>query len=692
MRVLKLFLFYLLGIVGILAVSILPVAVYSKIWHPVAFFDLLYRFAEQLFNPQTWMYSVPWTVNVVKIPLLEVLWGPYLYSMQILLAAVAIGLSLAFIMALTANFSHKLLLNPIKRLLDFLESVPDLVIAILLQMLSVYVYKTFAVDIFKVATIRDEKAYLGPIITLSILPMVSMFKILLLMIEQELLKDYVSFLQSKGIKKFRIITKHVLKNIMPSSFHHMKLIIWATLSSQFVIERLYNIKGLSFYLVENLIPITIAISLIMIFTPFYFFFQIIDLWINPDELHTYSITRKQHWWKKWQPVEMKGWLKRSGSNILYMVKKVNIKRLRPWRPIISIVIVIVKHLKNWKFVLGCLYFIFVISYSVIYSVTTDEHIEQIKLLFAEDGSFISAPPHEPTEPFLLGSDQFGYSILDQIVVGAKYTLICGLVIAVLRVVGGLMFGTFYAFKLNARSQQWISKMVDSIHFIPLSVIAYILLKMIIFGTTSGFSSDISVRIGAEVIILTILVIPLTTVLVGKDINRVLQNEFILSAKVLGGSKFHIFWRHVIPHIGPRMTILFGQQFIQVLLILIHLGVYNIFLGGTVVESGLMKSPPKSITYDWSGLIATNRYAFQSGKFFLLAWVLLAFMLSIFAMQLIIQGVKEVQQVKVGVIFRLGKIKSVKHKKRHKEPKRRLQDKEFSKEEFQMTEPIRRYRE
>ncbi|WP_430789671.1 ABC transporter permease subunit [Virgibacillus flavescens] len=684
MRIFKLLLFYLLGVVGIAVVSMLPLIVYSKIWNPIRIIDLFFRFVEQLMDPETWLYSVPWTVNVVKVPLLEILWEPYLYSMQILLAAVFIGLSLAFIFALTANFLPKYLLHPIKRVLDFLETIPDLMIAILLQALSVYVYKTFAVDIFRVATLGDDKAYLAPIITLAILPMVSMFKILLLMIEEEFLKDYVSFLQSKGIKKFRIITIHVLKNIMPSSFHHMKIIIWATLSSQFVIERMYNINGFTYFLVENLVPVNSAISLFMIFTPFYFFFQIIDLWINPEELHSYAIEKKERWWKKWRPAELKGWLLRFKSNVIFSMKRLDIRKLRPWRPVTYLFVVLAKHLKNWKFAAGCLFFIVVIGYSLFYSITTDNHVEQVKFLFADDGSLISAPPHKPTEPFLIGSDRYGFSLFDQIVVGAKYTLLCGLLIAVLRVFGGLLFGLFYAFKLKPRAQQWFSKMVDSIHFVPLSVIAYILLSMIIFGSRGVITESIADKVAVEVVILTVLVIPLTTILIGKDINRVMQNEFIMSATVLGGGKLHIFRNHILPHIGPRMAVLFGQQFIQVLLIFIHLGVYNIFLGGTIIESGMLAGPPQTVTYDWSSLISINRYAFKAGEYSLLAWVLLAFILSIFAMQLVIQGVKEVQQAKVGVIFRAQKWKN--RKKTISQPE---ETHVLPEEQFDMLEPLRK---
>src|SRR5690606_18112638 len=134
-----------------------------------------------------------------------------------------------------------------------------------------------------------------------------------------------------------------------------------------------------------------------------------------------------------------------------------------------------------------------------------------------------------------------------------------------RVFVGLVFGVMYAFHLKPNAQKGIGKMVDSIHFLPLSLIAYILLSPILLPTMDGFAYSFTERILLEIFILTILVVPLTSVLIGKEMGRVLDYEFISSAKVLGGSRFHVFWRHVMPHIGPRLTILFGQQFIQVLL-------------------------------------------------------------------------------------------------------------------------------
>lgn len=139
------------------------------------------------------------------------------------------------------------------------------------------------------------------------------------------------------------------------------------------------------------------------------------------------------------------------------------------------------YMKNWKFALGSLFFIGVIGYSVAYSLITDNHIDQIRLYYADDGStLISAMPHAPTEPFFFGSDKLGYSLFDQLVVGAKYTLFFALLIAFLRVIGGLILAIFYSFYFTKGLQSIFAKLSDSIHFMPLSLVAYILLRLYLY--------------------------------------------------------------------------------------------------------------------------------------------------------------------------------------------------------------------
>ncbi len=660
MKIVKLITYYLLGIFSIFCVSIFP-QYFSTSGNPEApgYFEQLITFGKDLFKPESWVYKM----EVSKAggdPMMEIMGPAFIYSMEILGGALLIGFLAAFLLALGSVFLPKVVLSPIKKVLDILESVPDLIVAALLQVLSIFIFKTFDVDLFSVASFK-EKAYFAPIVTLAILPLVSMFKILLLMIEEEFLKVYVTFAKSKGISKFTILIRHVLKNIMPISFHHMKIIIWGTLSSQFIIERIFNVHGLTHYLLDNFLPITIFVTLALIFTPFYFIFQMVDIWLKEDQPLSHEV-RRGSWRQKWTIANIAGSVKMGFENILFMIKSIKLRKLSLFRPLIHFILLFGRHMKNWKFAIGALFFIVTISYSVIYSVTTDNHVDQVRLHYSDDGvKLLSVMPHAPTEPFFFGSDKLGFSLFDQLVIGAKYTLIFALLIALLRVVCGLVFGVFYAFHLGQRTQYWLGKLVDSIHFLPLSLIAYILLAPILLPAFTGFGYEFTFsfteRILLEMFILTILVVPLTTILLGKEIKRVLDYEFIASARVLGGSKFHLFWRHIFPHLGPRLTILFGTQFIQVLLIFIHLGIFQFFFGGTKLSyDPLGGDPPTSMTQEWSGLVGqVGRVAIASGRYWYL-WILAAFMISIFAMQLIIQGVKEVQQVKVGVLYKVPKVR------------------------------------
>lgn len=671
MKLVRLITYYLLGIVSIFCVSIFP-QYFSTRGTPesTGYFEQLIAFGKSLFISESWIYKFERS-QTGGAPMMEVMGPAFLYSMQILLGALLAGFGIALLLALGSAFLPKVVLSPIKRVLDVLESIPDLILATLLQVLSIVIFKSFGVDLFQVASFK-EKAYFAPIVTLAILPLVSMFKILLLMIEEEFLKVYVTFVKSKGIDKLNILIRHILKNIMPLSFHHIKIIIWGTLSSQFIIERVFNVHGLTYFLLDNFQPITIFVTLSLIFTPFYFLFQLVDIWLKEDQPLSYETSRSP-WWHKWRIRNMADGTKRFFENILFSLKSINLRKFSPFRPIINVLFTFGRHMKNWKFALGALFFIVTISYSVFYSVTSDNHVDQVRLYYAEDGAtLISAMPHAPTKPFFFGSDKLGFSLFDQLVIGAKYTLIFALLIALLRVLGGLLFGVIYAFHLGPRTQQWLGKLIDSIHFLPLSLVAYILLAPILMPAFTGFGYEFTYtfteRVLLEMFILTILVVPLTSVLLGKEIKRVLDYEFIASARVLGGSNFSLFWRHIFPHIGPRLTILLGTQFIQVLLIFIHLGIFKFFFGGTKLSYDPMGAdPPMSMTHEWSGLIGEiGRTTIASGRYWYL-WILAAFMLAIFAMQLIIQGVKEVQQVKVGVLYKLPKARRVKQKQAGETP-------------------------
>ncbi|XXM71583.1 ABC transporter permease subunit [Lysinibacillus sphaericus] len=626
---LKFMFYYFLGLIGIIAISAAPESMRVRgVYNFIGYSEEAVKFFIAFWDKDNWSYTYKGNTE----HFMDMLWEPYLYSLKVLGSALATGLVLALILTVFTVFLPRWMTSPIKKLLNFLETVPDLMFAFLLQLSIVYIFKRFGFVFMQFTELGEEKIYLAPIITLSIIPMISFFRILILITEEELLKPHIEFAKSKGMSKWKILLSHVFKNISPSLFSHGKIIIWGMLSSLFVIEAIYNMRGITYYIVQDFRPMVIAIALLLIFTPFFVLYQGVYLWVNPsdEEDNTKYKKDKARWteWKIW------GWLN-------------SLRRLW-WQ-----------HMHNPKFALGFSALFFMILFSFLYSILKENPIHYIKYLKNDEGRIISGPPHEPSSEMILGSDIFGYSIMDQLIVGTKYTLLFGLIVAVLRVAGGFYLGLFYHFHLKATRKKWLDRLVDSIHFLPLSMIAYLLLRPVLWGLPDiGWNSSLLERLIFEAIVLTILVLPLTTVLIGNELKLIGRKDFVLSAKLLGGDNKHLLWTHLFPHLAPRLFIIFGQQFIQTLLILVHLGLFHLFLGGTIITEGDdLTDPPKSGTFEWSGLISSARYSLMTGKSWIVIAPLVAFMIAIIAMQLIVQGVKEVQQQKVGVLVDNREIKS-----------------------------------
>ncbi|WP_117168386.1 ABC transporter permease subunit [Paraliobacillus sediminis] len=307
------------------------------------------------------------------------------------------------------------------------------------------------------------------------------------------------------------------------------------------------------------------------------------------------------------------------------------------------------HLKNPKFLIGFLTIFGILVVSIGHSIIQEEPVRQYVLVYDEDGGLVSSKPHPPSKYVPMGSDLLGYSISDQLITGAKYTILFASGVALLRILVGFLFAIPYVFMLNNKWRRMVEKLVDGFHYLPLTVLAIVLLAPFVMGSTGGFEYSLTERILVQGLILTILVVPLLTVLIGNEMRLILGKEFINGARVLGASNRQIIKKHVMPHLSARLGLIFGQQFIQVLVLLMHLGLFGLFLGGTsVMFDEVYKAPKHSVTFEWSGLISNAREAFMTGHYWIVVPVFIAFMVVIIAMQLIVQGIQEVQQRRVGV--------------------------------------------
>ncbi|MCB2801625.1 transporter, partial [Listeria monocytogenes] len=75
-----------------------------------------------------------------------------------------------------------------------------------------------------------------------------------------------------------ILLRHATPNMMQSLFYQSKTIVWVILSASLVVEFLFGIEGVLYYLLAGFSQLNIFLVLALVFTPFYFFYALIDLW------------------------------------------------------------------------------------------------------------------------------------------------------------------------------------------------------------------------------------------------------------------------------------------------------------------------------------------------------------------------------------------------------------------------------
>ncbi|OZM56737.1 hypothetical protein CIB95_10985 [Lottiidibacillus patelloidae] len=342
--------------------------------------------------------------------------------------------------------------------------------------------------------------------------------------------------------------------------------------------------------------------------------------------------------------------------------------------------IILRLFKNPLFLIGFIVIFGLITASFVHKFVYDNEIKQVMFLLDDNGDLIDAAPIDPSKEFPLGTDSGGRDMLMMLISGTKYTLLFAFSVAFFRVLFSIALGVLYGTYL-LKFKEYIDRFVDAFHFIPLTLIAYYILEPILYQSTMGFGFTFQERIILEGLVLIVLAIPITSVLIANEIELVLKKEFILSAKTLGGSKFHIMWKHIRPHLLGRMAIIYGQQVVQVLLVLAHLGLLKLFLGGTIVDYTIMGDRPKTLSYEWSGMIGSSMRWFHSDAEYIFYAPILFFAVSILAMNFMLEGFKRVTNDRTH-------LKKKARKEAKKFNNKKNSNVEISSDMFELKKPIR----
>ncbi|MFD1735128.1 ABC transporter permease [Bacillus salitolerans] len=292
------------------------------------------------------------------------------------------------------------------------------------------------------------------------------------------------------------------------------------------------------------------------------------------------------------------------------------------------------------FLIGFLVIVGLVLSSFLYTAIYHNEIPQDRYLYDDNGRIVDSSPLSPSKEIWFGTDRDGFHMLHKVIIGAKFTILAALGIAFLRVLVAIPIGMILSSYLT-KSRKYINGFVDSFHYIPLSLIAYYILYPVLWMGPAGYQHTLTERVVIEVVVLTVLTLPILSVLIGNEGSFIMKKDYIISAQTLGASRWHIIRKHILPSMKEKFMIMFGQQVVQVLLIFSHLGLLKLFFGGTVVSyDPLFRDPPSSSTLEWSGLIGDAQQHLYTA-----IWIpftpILFFAITIFAVNLMIEGFTKV---------------------------------------------------
>ena len=255
--------------------------------------------------------------------------------------------------------------------------------------------------------------------------------------------------------------------------------------------------------------------------------------------------------------------------------------------------------RDRRFWISSLFLIVLVLVSIGNTIWNDGQIRQVSLQYDAQGN-PEVPPFSPSLQFLLGTDRKGYDLLNLVIEGAKWTIGISAFIAIMRMIIGVFFGIILGTYIK-RGFSKIEAFFDSFTVIPTVMIAYFLLRFATSFENGAETSSFFERASFQVILFIVLAIPTISLYIANEVRKLQKEEFIDAARILGGSKRHIVVKHVFPHLYMTFVLVFMQQFIQTLILFLHLGLLEVFFGGTVQFGGMDKELD-SYTHEWSGLI------------------------------------------------------------------------------------------
>ncbi|MCP1158957.1 ABC transporter permease subunit [Bacillus infantis] len=233
----------LTSVVLIIILASLPLGFHNGdakvVFSIIPMIDEIRDFIQGLKSGESWLYLQ----GERERPLLEDLIPYWLSSFLYLTVSAVIAVILSVLFGVFLWKKGGRLLNAV---LGFTGMLPDFILVLLLQLLTVFVHKETGIKTVKVASSSmSEPAIFLPIFTLVIIPLFYLLRSLSERSHEVKGEDYILAAKAKGLRKGSIYLFHVFLNVLPFLKADLHKILSIMLGNLFIIEYLYNTRGIT---------------------------------------------------------------------------------------------------------------------------------------------------------------------------------------------------------------------------------------------------------------------------------------------------------------------------------------------------------------------------------------------------------------------------------------------------------------
>lgn len=255
--------------------------------------------------------------------------------------------------------------------------------------------------------------------------------------------------------------------------------------------------------------------------------------------------------------------------------------------------------------------------------------EPVRFEEAENSRKIIAPPSAPSSEHKLGTNKRGKDILSLILYGARWTVGTTVILAALKVLAGGILGLSAVFR---RKQHRSDFHAAPLNALPQIVFLYFMLAKI----SINFPFNEMILITIFGVIVLIFGTPASASSIEAAARELTDKEFYTAAKISGASRLYLTTHHILPFLKERLLSLFINEMISVLNTIGQMGIFNVFLGATVLTWG----PPifSSRLNEWAGLVGQARYYIYNEQW-ILAGPLAAYVLFLLSLYFLLEGLK-----------------------------------------------------